>query len=105
MVCAGRCSRGVMCARELSGLYHATAFFLKRAWTIWRCALADILTNHSAFLVCDRIGRIMATRFLCVLWVVGIIIFMIGGVNGNLDAIYAGRFIAGLGVGQTPVVG
>ncbi|KID90514.1 MFS quinate transporter [Metarhizium guizhouense ARSEF 977] len=58
-----------------------------------------------AFLVCDRIGRIMATRFLCVLWVVGIIIFMIGGVNGNLGAIYAGRFIAGLGVGQTPVVG
>jgi len=25
--------------------------------------------------------------------------------NGNLGAIYAGRFIAGLGVGQTPVVG
>lgn len=30
---------------------------------------------------------------------------MIGGVNGNLGAIYAGRFVAGLGVGQTPVVG
>jgi MFS family permease len=30
-------------------------------------------------------------------------IFM--GANGNLGAIYAGRFIAGLGVGQTPVVG
>ncbi|KAM4065736.1 major facilitator superfamily protein [Hirsutella rhossiliensis] len=58
-----------------------------------------------AFLVCDRIGRIMATRFLCVLWVTGIIIFMAGGVNGSLGAIYAGRFIAGLGVGQTPVVG
>ncbi|KAG6279159.1 hypothetical protein E4U48_000163 [Claviceps purpurea] len=58
-----------------------------------------------AFLVCDRIGRIMATRFLCVLWIVGTIIFMIGGVHGNLGAIYAGRFITGLGVGQTPVVG
>ncbi|KAG5929448.1 hypothetical protein E4U53_002453 [Claviceps sorghi] len=58
-----------------------------------------------AFLVCDRIGRIMATRFLCVLWILGIAIFMIGGVNGSLGAIYAGRFIAGLGVGQTPVVG
>lgn len=32
-------------------------------------------------------------------------IFMIGGSRGNLGAIYAGRFIAGLGVGQTPVVG
>ncbi|KAI5462047.1 general substrate transporter [Mariannaea sp. PMI_226] len=58
-----------------------------------------------AFLVCDRIGRIWATRFLCTLWAVGIAIFMAGGVKGNLGAIYAGRFIAGLGVGQTPVVG
>ncbi|CAG9936792.1 unnamed protein product [Clonostachys rosea f. rosea IK726] len=58
-----------------------------------------------AFVVCDRIGRIWATRFLCTLWAIGIIIFMVGGINGSLGAIYAGRFIAGLGVGQTPVVG
>lgn len=58
---------------------------------------------NSAFLVCDRIGRIWATRQLCVLWIVGIAIFMAS--NGDLGAIYAGRFIAGLGVGQTPVVG
>ncbi|KAH7255300.1 general substrate transporter [Fusarium redolens] len=58
-----------------------------------------------AFMICDRIGRIWATRVLCTLWAVGIVIFMIGGVNGNLGAIYAGRFICGLGVGQTPVVG
>ncbi|KAH6617691.1 general substrate transporter [Chaetomium sp. MPI-SDFR-AT-0129] len=56
-----------------------------------------------AFLVCDRIGRIWATRQLCALWIIGIAIFM--GSKGNLSAIYAGRFIAGLGVGQTPVVG
>ncbi|KAL4890640.1 general substrate transporter [Aspergillus ambiguus] len=56
-----------------------------------------------AFLVCDRIGRIWATRQLCALWIVGIAIFM--GANGNLGAVYAGRFIAGLGVGQTVVVG
>ncbi|GAB1316170.1 hypothetical protein MFIFM68171_06380 [Madurella fahalii] len=56
-----------------------------------------------AFLVCDRIGRIWATRQLCILWMVGIAIFMAS--KGNLGAIYAGRFIAGLGVGQTPVVG
>ncbi|PTB63142.1 general substrate transporter [Trichoderma citrinoviride] len=58
-----------------------------------------------AFLICDRIGRLNATRVLCVTWAVGIMIFMIGGARGNLGAIYAGRFIAGLGVGQTPVVG
>ena len=56
-----------------------------------------------AFVLCDRIGRIWATRQLCVLWIIGIAIFL--GANGNLGAIYAGRFIAGLGVGQTPVVG
>ena len=57
----------------------------------------------SAFLVCDRIGRIWATRQLCVLWITGIAVFMAS--NGNLGAVYAGRFIAGLGIGQTPVVG
>lgn len=57
----------------------------------------------SAFLICDRIGRIWATRQLCLVWIVGIVIFMAN--NGSLGAVYAGRFIAGLGVGQTPVVG
>ncbi|RWA03954.1 hypothetical protein EKO27_g11151 [Xylaria grammica] len=56
-----------------------------------------------AFLICDRIGRIWATRQLCVLWILGIAIFM--GHGNSLPAVYAGRFIAGLGVGQTPVVG
>lgn len=52
--------------------------------------------------MCDRIGRIWATRQLCVLWILGIAIFM--GNGGSLGAVYAGRFIAGLGVGQTVVV-
>ncbi|KAI0856081.1 general substrate transporter [Xylaria cubensis] len=56
-----------------------------------------------AFLVCDRIGRIWATRQLCLLWILGIAIFM--GHGNSLGAVYAGRFVAGLGVGQTPVVG
>ncbi|KAJ5110415.1 hypothetical protein N7532_000950 [Penicillium argentinense] len=56
-----------------------------------------------AFLVCDRIGRIWATRILCLLWILGIAIFM--GNGGSLGAVYAGRFVAGLGVGQTVVVG
>ncbi|KAL2262774.1 hypothetical protein VTK26DRAFT_68 [Humicola hyalothermophila] len=56
-----------------------------------------------AFLICDRIGRIWATRLLCLLWFVGIVLFMAS--SGHLGVIYAGRFIAGLGIGQTPVVG
>lgn len=78
-------------------------------------ALADVKGNVSAmvqigsvggallaFLTCDRLGRLWATRVLCTLWVLGIAIFM--GNNGNLGAVYAGRFIAGLGIGQTTVV-
>lgn len=57
----------------------------------------------SAFVICDRIGRIWATRQLCLVWILGIAIFM--GNGGSLAAVYAGRFVAGLGVGQTPVVG
>jgi len=53
--------------------------------------------------MCDRVGRLWATRQLCLLWILGIAIFM--GAKGNLGAIYAGRFIAGLGIGQTTVVG
>ncbi|KAL4912645.1 general substrate transporter [Aspergillus aurantiobrunneus] len=56
-----------------------------------------------AFVVCDRVGRIWAARGLCLLWVLGIAIFM--GHNGSLGAVYAGRLVAGLGVGQTVVVG
>ncbi|KAJ5433617.1 uncharacterized protein N7458_012773 [Penicillium daleae] len=55
-----------------------------------------------AFLVCDRIGRIWATRQLCLIWIIGAAIFMAN--KGNLGAVYAGRFVAGLGVGQTVVV-
>ena len=55
-----------------------------------------------AFLVCDRVGRLWATRQLCILWIIGIAIFM--GNGGKLGAVYAGRLIAGLGVGQTVVV-
>jgi sugar porter (SP) family MFS transporter len=54
-------------------------------------------------LICDKIGRIWATRQLCIVWVIGIAIFMAN--SGSLGAIYAGRFIAGLGIGQTAVVG
>ena len=61
------------------------------------------LMLRSAFLVCDKIGRLWATRQLCLLWIIGIAIFM--GNNQKLGAVYAGRFVAGLGVGQTVVVG
>jgi MFS family permease len=54
-----------------------------------------------AFVLADRIGRLWATRQLCVLWILGIVIFLTNG--GRLGQVYAGRFIAGLGIGQTTV--
>jgi MFS family permease len=55
-----------------------------------------------AFLLADRIGRLWATRQLCALWILGIVIFLTNG--GRLGQVYAGRFIAGMGIGQTTVV-
>ncbi|KAI9054819.1 hypothetical protein LZ554_001964 [Drepanopeziza brunnea f. sp. 'monogermtubi'] len=55
-----------------------------------------------AFILCDRIGRLWATRQLCCLWTLGVVIFLTNG--GRLGQVYAGRFIAGLGIGQTTVV-
>lgn len=55
-----------------------------------------------AFILSDRIGRVWATRQLCVVWIVGIIIYITS--DGRLGQLYAGRFIAGLGIGQTTVV-
>lgn len=54
-----------------------------------------------AFFVTDKIGRLWATRQLCVLWVVGITIFLTASLTGSHGQLYAGRFIAGLGIGQT----
>ncbi|RVX66570.1 hypothetical protein B0A52_09446 [Exophiala mesophila] len=55
-----------------------------------------------AFVLADRIGRLWATRQLCALWIFGIVLFMTNG--GRLGQVYASRFIAGLGIGQTTVI-
>lgn len=55
-----------------------------------------------AFVLADRIGRLWATRQLCILWIVGIVIFLTN--NGSLGQVYAGRFIAGIGIGETTVI-
>jgi MFS family permease len=55
-----------------------------------------------AFVLADRIGRLWATRQLCILWIIGVVIFLTN--NGNLGQVYAGRFVMGLGIGQTTVV-
>lgn len=57
-----------------------------------------------AFFVTDKIGRLWATRQLCALWLLGMSLFLASSRTGNIGMLYAGRFIAGLGIGQTTVI-
>ena len=66
--------------------------------------MGSILGSLVAFYVTDKIGRLWAVRFLCCLWVLGIGVFLGSAATGSLGMIYAGRFIAGIGIGQTTVV-
>lgn len=62
--------------------------------------MGSILGALVAFVLTDRIGRLWATRQLCLLWVIGIAIFMASSATGSIGMIYVGRFIAGVGIGQ-----
>ncbi|KAK4503963.1 hypothetical protein PRZ48_004878 [Zasmidium cellare] len=64
-----------------------------------------VLGAMVAFFMADRLGRLWAARQLIFWWVAGLAIFISAGANGSLGQVYAGRFIAGVGIGQTAVVG
>lgn len=66
--------------------------------------MGSILGAIVAFYMTDKLGRIWATRQLCAIWIIGISIFLASASNGSLAMVYVGRFIAGIGVGQTTVV-
>ncbi|CAE7030685.1 hypothetical protein CFE70_004256 [Pyrenophora teres f. teres 0-1] len=66
--------------------------------------MGSILGALLAFFITDKIGRIWATRQLCLVWVLGITIFLTSSLTGSIGQIYVGRFIAGVGIGQTTVV-
>lgn len=50
----------------------------------------------------DKLGRINALRFVCLIWIVGVLIQITSHSVGQL---YAGRLIEGLAVGQTTTIG
>ncbi|KAI8932705.1 hypothetical protein NX059_010197 [Plenodomus lindquistii] len=66
--------------------------------------MGSILGALIAFFITDRIGRLWATRQLCLVWIAGITIFLTASKTGSIGQIYVGRFIAGVGIGQTTVV-
>lgn len=65
--------------------------------------LGSIAGALLAFVLCDKIGRVRSLQSLCALWLTGFIIVVTS--YGNLGQVLAGRFIAGLGIGMTTVVG
>jgi sugar porter (SP) family MFS transporter len=65
--------------------------------------IGSIAGSLLAFFICDKIGRVRSLQVLCVLWLVGFIIVVTS--HGSVGQILAGRFIAGLGIGMTVVVG
>ncbi|KAL4903587.1 hypothetical protein BDW74DRAFT_179583 [Aspergillus multicolor] len=65
--------------------------------------LGSIAGSLLAFLLCDRLGRVRSLQILSLLWLVGFIIVVTS--HGNIPQILGGRFIAGLGIGMTVVVG
>ncbi|KAJ5711361.1 hypothetical protein N7488_005517, partial [Penicillium malachiteum] len=53
------------------------------------------------FLLCEWIGILWTMRELCVLWIVGLIVFL---TSHNLGDVYVGRFFMGMGIGQAGVI-
>ena len=72
--------------------------------------LGSVAGSAIAFFLCDRLGRLRTSMLACLLWMMGTAIWMTSaGVHGthqpgNYHQLLAGRFIAGIGVGFTPVV-
>ena len=66
--------------------------------------MGSILGALIAFYLTDKLGRLWATRQLCLIWIFGISLFLGSARNGDLGMVYAGRFVAGIGIGQTTVV-
>lgn len=66
--------------------------------------MGSILGALIAFVITDRIGRLWATRQLCLVWIIGISIFLASSATGSIGQIYAGRFIAGVGIGYATML-
>ncbi|KAK3650326.1 hypothetical protein LTR56_006302 [Elasticomyces elasticus] len=66
--------------------------------------MGSILGALVAFYLTDKIGRLWATRELCLVWICGTAIYLSAASTGHIGMVYAGRFIMGVGIGQTTVV-
>ncbi|KAK9350340.1 general substrate transporter [Lipomyces doorenjongii] len=65
--------------------------------------LGSIGGSLLAFILCDKIGRVRSLQALTLLWAVGFVIVITS--YNSISQILGGRFIAGLGIGMTTVVG
>lgn len=56
-----------------------------------------------SFFVNDRVGRLWSLRLYSVIWIIGQLIAV--GSQGNMKVMYAGRIVAGFGIGPLTVIG
>ncbi|KAK9384648.1 general substrate transporter [Lipomyces mesembrius] len=56
-----------------------------------------------AFILCDKIGRVRSLQALTLLWGIGFVMVITS--QSSIPQILGGRFLAGLGIGMTTVVG
>jgi MFS family permease len=56
-----------------------------------------------SFFINDRVGRLWSLRLYSLIWIIGQMIAV--GSQGNLKTMYAGRIVAGFGIGPLTVIG
>ncbi|KAI3006410.1 hypothetical protein CBS147346_3701 [Aspergillus niger] len=65
--------------------------------------LGSLPGGFLAFVSTYWIGPLWTMRQLCLLWIIGVVVFITSA--GNMGQLIAGRFVMGMGVGQAGVVG
>lgn len=64
--------------------------------------IRSILGALIALFLCEHIGMLWSMRQLCLLWLIGVVIFITA--SGRIGQKYAGRDIMGLGIGHAGVI-
>lgn len=57
---------------------------------------------NRTLIVGDRLGRLWWGRIMCFLWLFGILVYTTSA--GNIEQVYGGKFVVGVGLGQMSVI-
>ena len=59
-------------------------------------------TVYRTLIVGDHLGRLWWGRIMCLLWLLGILVYTTS--VGNIGQVYGGKFVVGIGLGQMSVI-